>query len=302
MAVTDVIELHERSCKKELEKYRREYQRVFKVFTNDPQESHTSVIAGVGISVGAPYITPNESDLGALVKSIEPEQDDDPQVWTVTYTYDTDVPDPDEQEENPLARPAKWKFSFTKEQRSIAQDLDGIPMINSAGQPFLPPVEATYSRPQIEVTVNKATFSFTLASDLQDCVNANVWMGFPVGTVLLDAIDVNDEYENGIKFWVHHYVLSLNFEGWIPTRILDQGYYQLTDPSSSVTSSYIPGSGDVVTVQYSQRHLAMIRDQFGAPLNSPSLLDGYGRALRPGFFPVYLNRRLYRWNSFSSIP
>lgn len=308
MAIVSCNEISDRSYTGELEKAQRKYTRTFRVVTDSVDDSVLTVTGAACIPVlGTAYITAQEADAGALMKRIDAKPESgDPLVWLVSCDYDTEVPDPDDQEESPTARPAKYKFGFEKVAVAIQQDLDGRSVTNSAGQPFLPPQEIEVTRPTISIELNKATFSYAFISNIMDCVNSVTWNGFPVGTVKVDSVEANSEHENNETFWKLNWQLSVNWEGWIPTKILDAGFYEIAPgtSSSSYFSSYIPGSIDSSgwATTGTQPRIRQIRDAFGSPLNSPQLLCG-GRALPPEFsqFPCYRYFRFYRWNDFTGV-
>lgn len=293
MAVVSVTEIWEgRSGNKSLEKFRREYQRVFRVYTDSNHDAAATIITHPSLpALGSGYITPNEADAGALCKKVEASQNaEDPLQWTVTATYDTDVPDPEEQEENPLNRPAQWKFSFSKYTKAVEKDLDDKAIVNSAGMPFLPPVEIDQSRPVINVTINKATFSYIYVLNLQDAVNMDAWNGFAPNTLKIAGIEVSSQYENNIAFWQLTYNIEVNWEGWNPMKVLDQGYYE---------KELVSGEEGSQSAVYRRE---LIRDDFGQPMSGPTLLNGSGEQLPEGSDPVYLNFRVYRTVSFAGIP
>lgn len=310
MAVIEVTELWDgRSYSAELDKSKREYVRTFRVVTDDPDDGgQTACSHGSIPTIGTAYITAGESDAGAFLKRLDAKQDqNDPLVWIVTANYDSQYPDPEQAEENPLLRPNKYKFGFSKVAVAVQQDLDGRAFVNSAGQPFLPPQEIEITRPTISIEKNSATHSFTILSNLQDCVNSVTWNGFPVGSVKIDNVEATSESENGVTYWKQTWQFTVNWEGWIPLKVLDCGFYEMVDGStgSSYFSSYVPGVIDSSGWQVTgtQARLRQIRDAFGTPLNSPSLLCG-GRALPPEYaaFPCYRYFRTYRWHTFSGVP
>jgi hypothetical protein len=310
MGIVSINEIHDsRRGERELEKAKRAYVRSFRVVTDSHLDGPAAVVNAPGIpTVGTQYITASESDLGAILKNKESNQSsEDPLVWTVSCNYDSETPDPADAEENPLARPIKWKFSFQKESQAVHQDLDGRGVVNSAGQPFLPPTEISVTRPLITAEKNQSSFSFSFVSGVVDCVNSVAWNGFPIGTVKIDSVEASSEFENNVGFWKLNWTFSVNWEGWIPTKILDAGFYEVIPPgsSSSYFSSYVPGEIDSSgwAVTGTQAQLRQIRDAFGTPVNAPQLLCG-GRALPPEArnFPCYRFFRFYRWHNFVGIP
>lgn len=294
MSVTTVTELAEqRRCEHTLEKGQRKYWRTFKVITNDADDGPGTVLSSLTLpSLGATYITGNDTDTGAVVVDRTATLDADSQIsWTVTIEYNSMFANPNVQNPNPLSRPDKWTFSFEKYQQTVLADANGFPIINSALQPFETGYTAELSRPIINLTVNRASFDYAYVVSIQDAVNVDVWQGFDIGTLKVNTVEVQEQSENGITFWEIKYVIAVKWDGWNPVHLLDCGYYEYLseDPSTTPNPNFVPG-------------LRIITDIHGRPVNSPALLDGNGRKLPPGYDPVFLGFQMYREISFAGIP
>lgn len=296
-------------------KYIREYERIFHVSCDDRDDGPATVLGAVGIpAIGAVYVTAAESDAAAYCISRTPQvSSDNPGLWEVRVKYTTDFRiDPGDLEPDPTLRTPKWTFSFGKENRSVMYDLDGQPIVNICGQPFSPPLEIPMTRPIIEIEINKSTFSYTNILDLYDSVNSTIWNGFPIGSVLCDSVTVSGpNQENGTFFWAFKYHLSINFDLWIPTAVLQTGMAVCSatddESSSSSSASSSAGGGGVSFLPARdftgvQRRLRAVRDRFGQPLSQPIALNADGGALNPGEPEQYAYFRLYRWADFTSIP
>jgi hypothetical protein len=276
MSVTGITEVVE-SAHGEflLEKGERKYTRKFLVLTTTPQDDSAVVLtACFAITpMGSSYACGNGTDLGAFLIHASAERvNDDYFKWMVTYEYDSIVPVPQDQGENPLLRPPLWRFGVEKYEETMTEDLNSVPIINSAGQPFETGLTMQRSRPTIQIIKNYATFDFASVAAYQDCVNDDTWFGFDPETVKCNSIEVQERNENGGTYFELTYNLSVEFNGWNPVWILDAGYYEKSAGSGSGA-----GAG-----------LKLITDKFGRPLQSPALLDGNGHKNPDGAAPVYL--------------
>lgn len=173
------------------EKNAREYVRVWLVTTDDPDDGPLTVRAAIaaskGVAVGVPYKTDKESDLGALCKGTTEDQVQDNLHWLVTASYGSNV-DESEQEENPLLRPTEIEFDSEQFQRPAEKDIEGEPILNSAGEQYEQPVEMDDSRPVFVFTRNEARPNYRLWASYRDAVK----FGFLHGAAaqhLQDGVD-----------------------------------------------------------------------------------------------------------------
>lgn len=289
MAVTTVYELVEK--RKRSEEWSRtgpvrKYFRFFRAVTDDQKDGPKIVLqAGAIPKLGNVYSCGNETDTGAWCINREANQTSgETKIWDVDVEYSSKLDlsseeqsDP-EQQENPLDRPTQIKGKFAQFQRSIDKDLDGIAVVNSARQPFDPPVVIDDSRPVIEMTRNEASLDFTLLATYQDAINQDTFLGFPPYTCKLIIPTFDQHFENGVFFWTITYEIHIRRELWHPLQVLDQGYYKL-----------VAGSPEVIT------------DANGKTLTAPRLLDGAGSPLASGASPVYMNFKPYKILPFAAL-
>ena len=259
-------------------KTQRTYTRQFQVYVSDNSD-HQLAIA---LSASIPQrLSSHPSDALALVKDIKVSNDQaDPLRYTVDVNYDSVFEfDPATTNENPLLRPAIWTFSFEKASKAVREDLDGNAIDNSAETPIEPPLEIEQSIPIIKIEINKATFSYALISQMQDTVNLYSWNGFDAETVKVRGIEVKQMWENNYLYWAYSWTLAVKYDGWNPTKILDQGF-QVLD---------VDGNPKIA------------RDKFGNPFPHPVLLDGFGNKKDPADDPVFLEFTLHRTVNFAGI-
>lgn len=291
MSVTSIIPIGTRDGDFGLMDFSRKFTVGYKVVTSDPADDVPVIYAALvsdGIDLGIPHAV----DTGALCSHITIRQSDsEPQnLWNVSVTYDSTA-NPN-QYQSPLDRPVKIKITFAKGKEAVVADLNGDAVLNSAFDPYLPPLEIDKpeARFSMEKNYSAGTFTFIQIFQYQNTVNDGTWKGFPDSSVKLDGVEYsNEQFDNGISY--DHYVwnFSVNLKkivdgsgavtwegGWRPTKIQDQGYF------------YVDGLGNKKP----------ILDNGGHPKSTVSLLDGLGGQLAPGGTPVMLDYICYSKQDF----
>jgi hypothetical protein len=250
----------------------RTYTRVFRVETNNVLDGPALVRSAPGIpQIGHFYTNAGgtESDPGAFVTRISPEQDqDDPRFWLVRVEYGTvsitsggkggnDRVAPNMRNENPLLRGPEIRWGTSKYQEVANQDRQTrAPIVTSAGELFENGVERDQTRMTLSISRNEASFNHAFFSQFFDNVNVDNFFGFGTGEVKCESITGDFQFENNISFWRVNYEFAINKRTW-KLRILDQGYKTLDANGKAVE----------------------ITDGFANRAGSPVLLNGAGKKL-----------------------
>lgn len=179
---------------------------------------------------------------------------------------------------NPLLRPPEVSWHFNKIMEVAREDVYGQPILNSASIPFDPPLEREKTRMVCRIKRNQAKFSALAMLKYHGALNSKKWAGFEEFTCRLQITDATRHYENGIFYWEVTYEIEIDPLGWT-TRVLD------------ATWSW-----------YEDGKLVIIRDDYGAPLSSPRLLNGAGEPLDPDTEdPVFLEFDLHQEADFNDL-
>jgi hypothetical protein len=180
---------------------------------------------------------------------------------------------------DPTTWPIEISISARKQEVAATKDLDGRPLVNSAGGAF-EPITTTRVLGVISFTKYYApgypVLNLVLA--MTNRVNDSDYRGFAKHSLLCESVDATFTKINNFWVWQCRFVVVYNKEKWIPTEILDAGYF------------YLDGQG--------KKKLAV--DDKGNPLGQPVLLNGRGGLLPNGAPPVYLRFRFYDTANFSS--
>ncbi len=276
------------------EKGIRHYTRVYLVESDN--------LADGGLTVGSAlcipllyqsYVTTDGTDLGAIVKNItEVQHVDNPYLWTITVEYDSGPllrqGSPSSSNDNraaPDSRPWQIGFSSNKSNKVLVKDLTqptNLNVLNSAGQPFDPPVTVPRSNPVVKVTAYKSSFSYSQIPAFQDTINLNAWQGFDPLTVKVVDYAAQSHFDNNTFCYQIDLQLEINYAGWDPIQVLDAGTVEKYTKNGTT-------------------YYRAITDAYGQPIHTPVPLDGNGHKLAPGGTPVYLSFNGYRHTDFSTI-
>jgi hypothetical protein len=155
--------------------------------------------------------------------------------------------------------------------------LDGKPVLNSAKQPFNPPLMVDI--PISVYTINRKEYRNPQQKidGMIHTINHSAFWGKAKQTLLVEDINATENRQFGTntkRSWDVSYSLAYNRLTWL-NYILDNGTLQI-DPSDPEKKKTIE-----------------ILDDKGSPVTSSYPLDGYGVKLPKGYSPVY------EWNGGS---
>lgn len=173
--------------------------------------------------------------------------------------------------ENPLLQPPEISWDFEESNEPVYQDGDGIPILNSAGQTFDPPIELEVADPVLTITRNESSFNAAMAVLYANVVNSDSFWG-PPGQAKMKPITASRGFKNNIYYWrvTYRIVFRPNYpngnSGWT-RNILDEGRYELKNTANGPQLIPIMNAG--------------------APASDPVLLDGSGSVLAVGSDPIF---------------
>lgn len=263
------------------------YTRQWAVITNNARDTAYTILAEAELPVlGETYVITGllgddfeeldpgevreedlmEEDDGAVLVKLDPVQDEESQyIWWVTGEYTTAAQDVD-----PIDQPPKKSWRLVKYKKAIYKDKDDAVIVNSTGDPFLPPREVEKHFWRLTYTCNQDVFDVNVMDKYVDAVNSEEFKAWPAGQVRVFDISGDEEYKkDGVtKYWKATYVIDFNEQGF-ELEILDKG------PRYWDGGSY--GSGSII--------------DFTAPGTGnfrETLLNGDGDILPDGDDPVFI--------------
>jgi len=258
-------------------------------------------------------VAANEADIGdrfplnnfLFLKTLTPSPTESRDIWNVRADYEQ-TSAPFGRIENPLELPAKVSWSSEAYTAPVVSAFDEsgdktIPIVNSAGQPFDPPLTEPRRTLVGTVTYNSETFNPIEAEQFQESVNdapaiiGNITVLERMAKII-EFVGEEQEFE-GIDFFAVTIKVQLNTnqtikkveggddivvaQGW-DREVLDQGLFELTtaDPPKLVRMS--TDDGEQVT--------------------EPIKLNGEGKKLDPQTAdPIFLAFKTNRQKDFSGL-
>lgn len=209
--------------------------------------------------------------------------------WDVMGEYSKGTLNIDETQ-NPLEAPTEVAWSSSTYTEPVTVDIEGNAIVNSAGQPFDPPL--TQERHPIVATIayNSESYDPNTGLNFQDHVNdtattiANL-TNVPARMARILEIGAVQQYWEDITYWRVTVKVEVNNaewddgQGW-DRRLLDQGIYEK--------------DGDGKTIR--------MRTDDGEEVTEPLKLNGSGGKLDPQTAdPVFLTRKTFKEADFSSL-
>ena len=193
-------------------------------------------------------------DLGARCVKLQIDEDANNElVYRIKANYSTDYGDPEqEEEENPLLRPAIWRYNTERGTKTLPHDRKGNYYETTAGEPFQSPPPIVYSTARYTITRNQSYFSSADADNWANTVNADTWYGKLPGTVLCEGIDADEKYEGKYHFFVVTFKLHVDRNNWSPVQVANRGSsYFAADGITRITTQtpvYLTAAGKLWTI------------------------------------------------------
>lgn len=191
------------------------------------------------------------------------------------------------QPENPLDMPPKISWDTIVCVEPIDQDIDGNPIINSAGEPFDPPITDEIHDRVVRIERNEASWSSTKQEEYQNTVNEHTFMSAQPHEAWMMTLRADKIYSGDYVYYTVYYEIvfrTKTTENAFPwrRRVLDQGFRVRT------------GVDDQGKPKYEN-----ILDDNGDKITEPISLDGAGAKLADGVDPYWHNfqtKRIVSWS------
>lgn len=287
-----VVEVREVSPNRggERDKLQGKFQRVFVVETNSCGDGPNVATSAAGIpQVGSPYAYLNEVYPAALVQTVRAShaaQKPRGDIWEVTVDYsdkfDLGSGGPGQQDPTNFTAEISW----SSRPRSIALIADPANDIgvNSAGDPWDPPLERDVPNPVYRVEKYENSDPQFDIERFVGKVNSKEFMFADPHQALCREISGQRVFVQGARFWKVSYEIEFQLVefGW-DANTLDRGFRKLVRDADG------------------NEHLEAILDAQGMPLAEPALLDGNGDELPRGGAPVYRSDILYDEEDFTLL-
>lgn len=241
-----------------------------------------------------PYVTEHPSLPGFVCRKLRLEQDNDsPLHWTASATYSSrPVSNLDiqvQQANTPVNRAAEISWNAAGYQKATEQDKDGKAILNSAGDPFDPPIEIEQYRWVATISKNVLSVPAWLLQ-YAGAVNSDTYiidgLTIPAKGSRITGLGISewktDKITTGVEYRYRTISLRIEFRYELYTlKVLDQGFHQ-KDPADSTKRIPIYEDGSVEL-----------------RVTTPRLLDGAGSKLAN---PSTTNAVFLSFNVFRELP
>ncbi len=185
---------------------------------------------------------------------------------------------------NPFDEEPKISWGFASSSEPIDLDIDGQPIVNSAGESFDPPLNKDVDDLVYRFEVARESFDENQAARYMNAINSDGWFGFEPFTARMKSFNGTQARVGGVFYWNVIYEVHIRFDGW-PRRIVDEGFRELqTELDSEGKPTY-----------------KMIKDKDKNPLSQPVLLDGAGKKLSAGADPIFLEKHVNKELPFTDL-
>jgi hypothetical protein len=264
-----------------------QYERtiLFQVAANATDAAVTAYLASIGYYIGAPH----PDDPAAFITSLSAEMTGkDLVTWQLAVQWSTDA----DQASDLIDLRPRIRFGSEGYQRRIELDVNGDPILNSAGEWFDEPIEIDDSRPVLTVTRVEATDNWAyLSINFHDCVNSDAFFIAGPRQAKLRAIEGENFWSNGTQYWNVTYIIDFRRETF-RKKIVDAGYTVVAKEATIIAK---PGKNKRIFPRYP------ILNADGSRVDKPQLLDGEGGLLEKGKPPVFKEWDGYEERPFTAL-
>lgn len=192
-------------------------------------------------------------------------------LWKASVVYDNTI-DGSQSNENPLLRPPIDDWDMEQFQRLVFQDIDGQPIVNSAGTALK--LYADDSRPILTYTRAEPNYPYQVLTH-QDAINSDQFLIFPPYTAKV-CIRASKRFENGFKYYETKYTFNFRYDTW-RQDVLNEGN------------------------QFRFKKLGVDYGITSGPEGWTALLDDEGVPLAPNAEPTFKTFKIYRELPFAPL-
>lgn len=175
--------------------------------------------ASDGVTSIPAYGSAHPTDATCVVKSrVAQPISDDPFNFLVRVTFETIKGNASEEIQDPLERP--WEYSVTADESTedYFRDVDGNPLVNSAGQPLRQLLQRDNSTLVINLVYNYASFLPSVSEPYKNTLNAAeiIIKGetYPARKLKMSPITMQEVTEGSTTFYRVTYRIKYSSDGW----------------------------------------------------------------------------------------
>lgn len=246
----------------------RSYTNTLRVITNSPFVGPIQVqqaLIGIGAVQGSFYrfplpefngdgvapTAPTEQDTGSFLHSIEIRQEaEDAKQWLATFSYgpfdinhEIGSSEATNGSNNPLEKAPEATWTGTIQETSYPNDINGVPFLNTVGDPIENPPKREESRQTLTFIRNEATYNENYAQSFRQTVNLNTFLEFPPGCAKCKMITGKRIYTADFGYY---WEVVYEFEFRVIKQTIPATFDPITGQSNNDGSTQIFGFQDRV--------------------------------------------------------
>lgn len=151
--------------------------------------------------------------------------------YEVTVEYSSETDPADSFPENPLSMPNQYAYSGENVTEPYFRDVDGDPVVNSAGDDYAELPQRERNPRTITITRNVATFDDSVAQPYIERINSSSvsinGVSYNARKCRITNYDATGPHEqNGVEYWTETIVIKCRAEGW-DDKLEDRGLNEL---------------------------------------------------------------------------
>jgi hypothetical protein len=269
----------------------RTYQRKFRAITSQQDDGPNVVLGQFGLKYGDlynPSYNQNEWDLFACVNSIDCEPDgNDGTMWiiTVSYGWYNPVQAGGGKDQDPLLMPIEVTWNLRDHEAVVEYDFNGNPVLNTASDPYDPPVTVDDPRLLMTVVRNERLFNISWVLAYRNAVNSDPFAGFPPLTCKVLNIGSRSQWHQDAG-WYYQTTYEFEFTTAAIDYATNTGFRKKIVNQGFRAISSVTGKPNQILLK-------------GVPVSAPMLLDQNGALLPPNTTPYYSVFQVYPELPFS---
>ena len=256
------------------------YTRVFRVLMTSTYDGPNLACSAPGINIGDAY-EPNgnefEFDTHAYCNGITATQvGGDGIGWDVVVEYGpySSLWAGGGPKQNPLLQPIDVSWSQRSQEIVADQDINGNPIVNTAGDAFDPPLMEDDPRFVLTVIRNEPTFNQAMQIQYRNAINSDPFAGYdPLMVRVLEFTPENLFHQD--VGWYYKVTYSFECKPAGSSSLGDNGYRRRVLNQGMRALSVVSGKRFVPNFK-------------GVPITEPVLLNDAGNTLDVGAAPVFL--------------
>lgn len=263
----------------------------------DPATALATVqtVPAPGRSYPARYLAPHSTSPWLSCREVRIAQITGPNSVKIAAEYSNDAGG--EWNMSPMNQPPIRQWGWMVSQEPMQVDFDGVPVANTVGVPFNPPLTVEVRDPVCTINDNVANWDVERSKAYQDAVNNDWFWGNAPGQCKITEIVAAEQRQSGWRYWQRRIQIAFRALRFDSTgMMLDPKYLWLRRVANTSLYEKVPGkNGDYDS-------LRRIKEQnTGRPISEPVMIDRDGQQIYNPQDCVWLYFRFVQEAAFAAL-